>query len=107
MYPFTINALQRCGYEVHVATSHEINPREVMEYHGTQLGNVRVIKFPRLHCRAWNMPCDLVNATVSATKFLSLVKHYDLIRRARTVLANSKYTAYITEASNPGFSTHR
>lgn len=126
-----------------------------MEYHGVQLSNIEVIKFPRLRCRGWNVPCDLVNATVSATKFLSLVKRYDLvyvdtpfvgpffkrspprgnlvfylhapiererptipfakpyrmfmhaylalgtdydiIRRARIVLANSKYTAYITE----------
>ncbi|GAB6943614.1 hypothetical protein [Vulcanisaeta sp. JCM 14467] len=40
MYPFTIKALQSCGYEVHVATSHDINPEDVMKYHGVKLSNI-------------------------------------------------------------------
>ena len=40
MYPFTIKALQSCGYEVHVATSHDINPEDVMKYHGVKISNI-------------------------------------------------------------------
>ena len=40
MYLFTIKALQRCGYEVHVATSHDINLEDVMKYHGVKISNI-------------------------------------------------------------------
>lgn len=71
MYPFTIKALQSCGYEVHVATNQDINPEEVMKYHGVRLGDIQVIRFPRLSCGGlYSIPCYLINTTISATKFL-------------------------------------
>ena len=157
MYPFTIKALQSCGYDVHVATSYDINPEDVIKYHGVKISNVHIIKFPRLSCdKFYSIPCDLINTTISATKFLSMIDgydlvyvdtpyvgpifkysvprhnnlvfylhapierskpvipiakphrilmhaylasgtNYDIIRNARLVLANSKFTAYITE----------